>query len=260
MKVLITLTTVLFLAFPAWGDDQLPAEPGEIEWGDGTRYFGGLKDGKRHGQGTILWPDGSRFEGRFVDDRREGPGRLVLADGRQFEGVYENDVLTETAADEELVAAVQPEEPVGEPEPVAMLVSGGNGGDGSLHAETVSPVPASPDISELEQLVDDWRAAWSDRNVTDYLAFYSDSFDPANDLTRNDWVMLRESRLTRPSYIRVQTFDEAVEVIGPDTARITFRQSYSSNLFSDETIKALTVQREAGDWKIVREESVADSG
>ena len=34
-------------------------------WPDGTRYVGGIVNGKRTGRGTIFWQEGSRFIGYF---------------------------------------------------------------------------------------------------------------------------------------------------------------------------------------------------
>lgn len=62
---------------------------------DGTRYVGGVKDGKRAGKGTIFWQDGTRFIGNFANDQRNGPGTMILPDGSVYNGYFSNDVLVD---------------------------------------------------------------------------------------------------------------------------------------------------------------------
>ncbi|MDE0759150.1 MAG: hypothetical protein OSB45_13405 [Pseudomonadales bacterium] len=42
-----------------------------LSWPDGTRYVGGIKDGRRLGRGTIYWQDGTRYIGEFRADLRQ---------------------------------------------------------------------------------------------------------------------------------------------------------------------------------------------
>ena len=55
-----------------------------LVWPDGTRYVGGVLDGKRSGKGTIFWQDGTRFVGQFENDMRNGPGTMILPDGNEI--------------------------------------------------------------------------------------------------------------------------------------------------------------------------------
>jgi hypothetical protein len=64
-------------------------------WADGTRYVGGVSDGKRDGKGTIFWQNGTRFVGHFTHDLRNGPGTMVLANGTVYTGYFIDDVLVE---------------------------------------------------------------------------------------------------------------------------------------------------------------------
>ena len=68
-------------------------------WPDGTRYVGGLVNGKRTGRGTIFWQEGSRFIGYFENDMRNGPGTMILPDGTVYRGYFKDDklVYTETS-------------------------------------------------------------------------------------------------------------------------------------------------------------------
>ena len=68
-------------------------------WPDGTRYVGGIVNGKRTGRGTIFWQEGSRFIGYFENDMRNGPGTMILPDGTVYRGYFKDDklVYTETS-------------------------------------------------------------------------------------------------------------------------------------------------------------------
>jgi ketosteroid isomerase-like protein len=67
-----------------------------LVWPDGTRYVGGVKDGKRSGKGTIFWQDGTRFVGQFENDMRNGPGTMILPDGTVYTGFFRDDELVDT--------------------------------------------------------------------------------------------------------------------------------------------------------------------
>lgn len=67
-----------------------------LVWPDGTRYVGGVIEGKRTGKGTIFWQDGTRFVGKFENDMRNGPGTMILPDGTVYTGFFKNDELIDT--------------------------------------------------------------------------------------------------------------------------------------------------------------------
>jgi len=98
-KVLL-LTTCLLMAAATTAAESIPdADPDSstrtLVWPDGTRYVGGVSDGKRDGKGTIFWQDGTRFVGNFTNDLRNGPGTMVLANGTVYTGYFTDDVLVE---------------------------------------------------------------------------------------------------------------------------------------------------------------------
>ncbi len=68
MKLLYLLLILLtFAPFGLQADDKTSPNPATktLVWPDGTRYVGGVKEGKRKGRGTIFWQDGTRFVGQF---------------------------------------------------------------------------------------------------------------------------------------------------------------------------------------------------
>jgi Flp pilus assembly protein TadD len=113
---------------------------------------------------------------------------------------------------------------------------------------TATPVAAS---GEYEQVVRNWATAWSKQDVNSYLAFYVDDYAPPG-TKHEDWAELRKSRLTKPSFIRVNVSDFDVKMVNKK-AVVTFKQRYESNLLNQVTSKTLVLQQIGGAWKIVEE-------
>jgi hypothetical protein len=259
----------------------LPATAEETKtlvWPDGTRYVGGVEDGKRSGKGTIFWQDGTRFVGTFVDDLRNGPGTMILPDGTVYNGYFENDKLVQQSA-----ASSEPTAPVAaisaDDVDSSSLAKNVTDEASSNTAQTTAPaaeptttVEETTDtpIAEPEPLptltvelrqavqaaVDQWAAAWSAQDVETYLASYAESFQVPGRQSRRQWEGLRRSRLTRPSRIDVKLIYDTFEVIAADRVQVDFNQIYDSNLYSDRTNKRLVMVRENSTWKIASETSI----
>ena len=98
MQKILLLTTCLLMVATTTAANTIPnagydSSTRTLVWADGTRYVGGVSDGKRHGKGTIFWQDGTRFVGHFTNDLRNGPGTMVLATGTVYTGYFTDDVL-----------------------------------------------------------------------------------------------------------------------------------------------------------------------
>ena len=257
-----------------------------LVWPDGTRYVGGVLDGKRSGKGTIFWQDGTRFVGQFENDMRNGPGTMILPDGNVYTGFFENDELIDT---ESTIAATDSVE-LDEAETTSALgntelpmeadsISGEDMVDtvASSTVENIDPEPGmEPDAYEssdndlfdaevnavtteveddLRETINLWGAAWSEQNVTQYLANYSTDFRTPNGQSRRQWETLRRSRLTRPRYINIDIDYQRFEFVETNVVDAFFRQSYRSNTYSDLTDKVLRMRKEGSDWKILVERS-----
>ena len=100
MQKILLFTTCLLMTAATTAAESIPdAGPDSstrtLAWADGTRYVGGVSNGKRDGKGTIFWQDGTRFVGNFTNDLRNGPGTMVLANGTVYTGYFTDDVLVE---------------------------------------------------------------------------------------------------------------------------------------------------------------------
>ena len=61
---------------------------GEMTFSDGQKYFGGFRDGMRHGQGTHTWPSGQKYVGEFKDANYNGQGTLTFPSGDKYVGEF----------------------------------------------------------------------------------------------------------------------------------------------------------------------------
>lgn len=123
--------------------------------------------------------------------------------------------------------------------------------------DKTKPTPVQPQnmgssISPVGKTIQDWAAAWSARDVASYLSFYSANFSTPKGMSRADWEAQRKQRLTSPSSIRVDVYDLTVARKGTQ-ATVDFKERYQSNLLKTTVSKQLTLQQEAGAWKIVSE-------
>lgn len=281
--------TALVLFFPlllmAAEDVAIESATKTLIWPDGTRYVGGVKDGKRTGKGTIFWQDGTRFIGEFKQDMRNGPGTMILPDGTVYSGFFENDELVDSPPENTITAADHPatgtaDSVTGEtastrfpgeltkkPQGIATLSASDEPGTAGQQEQAGTTAPMETMFNEqitslteavkdeLRETIDLWGAAWSDQNVPQYLSNYSDDFQIPGKLSRKEWEKLRRTRLNRPRYISVDVDYEKFEFVETNVVDVYFEQSYRSNTFSDVTVKVLRLRKEDHAWKILAENS-----
>ncbi|ABK45495.1 TPR repeat-containing protein [Magnetococcus marinus MC-1] len=120
-----------------------------------------------------------------------------------------------------------------------------------------------PDEAEVT-VVEDWRdsvrsavtrwtAAWSNKDISTYLAAYGDGFRPPKGLSLRNWQKQRVQRLTQPRFIQVTLDDVRVVSVHGGRAKVSFVQNYRADSYQDKVSKILLMERQNGQWKIVRE-------
>lgn len=270
---------VLVLSFPlllmAAEDPGIESATKTLIWPDGTRYVGGVKDGKRTGKGTIFWQDGTRFIGEFKQDMRNGPGTMILPDGTVYSGFFENDELVDSPLESTIFAADQPAtgstqtpgKTIKDLAGIAALSAGDAPGIAVQEEQTGTGAPMEARFNEqitslteavkdeLRETIDLWGAAWSDKNVPQYLSNYSEDFQIPGKLNRKEWEKLRHTRLNRPRHISLDVDYEKFEFVETNVVDVYFVQSYKSNTFSDVANKVLRLRKEDHAWKILSENS-----
>jgi len=109
------------------------------------------------------------------------------------------------------------------------------------------------DAAAINDMLSNWAAAWSSKDVRGYLSFYADTFEHGKK-SRAAWESQRRARLSDKETISVSLSDIQIDVQSETLATVRFTQSYSSNRFNDTGIKTLALSKASGSWKIQSEE------
>lgn len=68
------------------GDNAEKGSVQFLEWQDGSKYYGHVQNGKRHGKGIFVWPDQTRYDGHWFENEMHGKGTLLLLAGSRWGG------------------------------------------------------------------------------------------------------------------------------------------------------------------------------
>jgi len=121
--------------------------------------------------------------------------------------------------------------------------------------ESKASAPAGPASSsvitnrEVEQATEEWRKAWSARQLDIYLAYYGSTFP-----NRASFIRRKTSIIQAAASIEVAIDNLKVSINGNE-ARAQFRQSYRSDKFQSIDQKELVWIRENGRLVIIAENS-----
>ena len=130
-------------------------------------------------------------------------------------------------------------------------------------APAVARAAALPDIpapvrTAIIAAVEQWREAWSSKNVTAYLASYEPQFTVTG-LGRAEWQAQRTDRIMRPASIRVTVSELQMAMEGDSAVAVSFIQKYESPTFKESGRKLLVFGESNGKWLIREESFVASS-
>ncbi|WP_370263500.1 outer membrane protein assembly factor BamE [Limnobacter sp.] len=109
------------------------------------------------------------------------------------------------------------------------------------------------DAAAINDLLTNWAAAWSAKDVNGYLSFYADTFEHGKK-SRGAWESQRKSRINGPDTIEVVVSDVQIDLQSETLAEVKFKQEYTSNRYKDVGTKTLVLSKASGNWKIQREE------
>lgn len=110
----------------------------------------------------------------------------------------------------------------------------------------------SLDELALEQAVRQWAKAWSDKNVSAYLASYGAGFKTPDGQSRQDWEKTRKQRISAPANILVEISNLRLKQDG-DLVRASFKQSYRAGGTAMRTNKTLVLKKGGNRWLIEQE-------
>lgn len=114
--------------------------------------------------------------------------------------------------------------------------------------------PPAKVAAECEATVKEWASAWTAKDLTRYLSFYSTAFKPER-TSESNWKALRAQRLKKPS-IEVRVSQLSTTEQDASHCAVSFKQQYRSSDFNDDTVKTLNLRKEGKDWRIVGERAV----
>ena len=124
-------------------------------------------------------------------------------------------------------------------------------------AEKPTPVekPAEkPATADIVQVVNAWAQAWSKKDTDAYLAHYARDFKTPKGEPRAQWEKDRRARIAAPKSISVSVASPKVTMADADHARVTFRQTYRSEVFKGASMKTMEmVKSPDGRWLIQQE-------
>lgn len=121
------------------------------------------------------------------------------------------------------------------------------------------PAPAPPpvqksDETQVRELVENWRQAWSNRDGEAYLSHYSPDFSPADGQSRSAWAAGRRKNLASRSDISVQVRDLRIEHLADQRMKLTFLQDYASGKYRENAqAKTMLLAFQDAHWRIVGE-------
>jgi tetratricopeptide (TPR) repeat protein len=150
------------------------------------------------------------------------------------------------------IATPAPKAPEKQPEPVAKAPAKEPVAKPAPPKEPAKPT-RNPD--EVVKALNGWAKAWSDNDVSGYLAHYAADFQTPKGETRGDWESQRKARVAKPRQIHVDI--KSPKVVFNDNGRVTvtFRQHYQSGGLKVASTKTLVMVK-AGDKWLIQQEKV----
>lgn len=118
---------------------------------------------------------------------------------------------------------------------------------------TAKPVTTAQTAqTEVRDVLNAWRDAWSNRDVPRYLSFYQPSFK-GNASSPENWRASRQRMLSQAKKIAVSFDEPQIRINAADHATATFNQEYRADNKSDAGRKTLQLRRTDGRWLIEKE-------
>lgn len=145
--------------------------------------------------------------------------------------------------------------PAAAPRPAPPPVAAAAPADNAPPTPAVSALaPNEGGVRDVEAAVQAWAAAWSAKNMVDYLAAYGEDFATPGKQSRKAWEEDRRVRIVGKTSISVKLSDLQIRVEG-DKAVARFRQAYIADSLNVAGRKRLNLQKVGERWLIVNEVS-----
>lgn len=133
--------------------------------------------------------------------------------------------------------------------------SGGITGKDIAHKVGESPSDTPDRSRSVGLFIRSWADAWARQDTDAYISNYSKRFRPRSGMGIEKWRQKRRQRIENPEFIELSIKDLKVAALTPNHVRVTFSQSYRSDIFKDHVLKIVELVWEDGGWKILDERS-----
>jgi chaperone LolA len=107
--------------------------------------------------------------------------------------------------------------------------------------------------AELIAFANDWANAWSAKDIDLYLSKYAQDFKTPNGDAFSLWQTSRRQKITSQGKILVEIEDLKLSMKTDNSARIQFKQKYTSDKLTEMSNKSLVVKKIDGRWLIQEE-------
>ena len=144
----------------------------------------------------------------------------------------------------------------GAPNPEGLPVRPSSAATGA--APTVAPA-ATRLTREVTAFLNEWTAAWNQRDADSWLRFYAADYAPAGYADPEEWRQEQRSRFEIPASTRIDANSVAVEPRPDGNARVRFIQHFGEAPEQRSVVKELVLEprsRERTDWRILEERIV----
>jgi len=119
---------------------------------------------------------------------------------------------------------------------------------------TPQPVANAEPAADVLKSVESWAAAWSAKNVREYLAAYTPDYKPQG-MSREAWERQCLERISKPKVIEVSLSEVSISVQDDKHATASFTQHYRSDLYRDSMRKTLQLEKMGDLWLIASEQT-----
>lgn len=107
--------------------------------------------------------------------------------------------------------------------------------------------------AELIAFANDWANAWSAKDIDLYLSKYAQDFKTPNGDVFSLWQTSRRQKISSQGKILVEIEDLKLSMKTDNSARIQFKQKYTSDRLTEMSNKSLVVKKIDGRWLIQEE-------
>ena len=107
--------------------------------------------------------------------------------------------------------------------------------------------------AELIAFANDWANAWSAKDIDLYLSKYAQDFKTPNGDAFSLWQTSRRQKISSQGKILVEIEDLKLSMKSENSARIQFKQKYTSDKLTEMSNKSLVVKKIDGRWLIQEE-------